>query len=300
MTKRKAELCLLLLALIWGSTFVLMEDAIKSVPPFAFLTIRFAIASVCLIFIVIFIRRTPIMCKSIWLLGFVLGGLLALGFALQILSLLSTTSGNSAFFNSAVVVIVPVFSFLLLSTPLTTRLIFSLAIVMFGLYLLSGSQLGSMNHGDFLAFLGAFPFAVHIVCIKKWGTTLPVFSLVAIQMIFATFFCGLATLLWEPWQKVLAPNVISQPSVWIAITICSLLATIGAYLMLAYLQRYTTPNRAALILTTEPVFAAGIDYMWNQVTITDWRLLGCFLIIVGIIWGQQEKKMGNLNSASSA
>lgn len=290
MNKSSAELSLIFLALIWGSTFVFMEDAIQWIPPLAFLTIRFAISSLCLLFITVFICRSPIMRTSIWLWGFILGGLLTFGLALQIISLLSTTSGNSAFFTSASVVIVPIFSLILLSTPITRRWILSLLIVMIGLYLLSGSQFNGINQGDLLAFLGAFAFALHIVCLKKWSVDLPLFSFVTIQFIFATFFCGLAAILWEPWQTVLSPTIMLQPSVWIGIGVCSLLATVGGYVLQAYAQRYTTPNRSSLILTTEPIFAASIDYLWNGVTITDWRLFGCCLVIVGIIWGQHEQR----------
>ncbi len=65
----------------------MMEDAIKWLPPLTFLTLRLFVATVCLLIIVTFIYRLSLMQKSLWLLGFALGGLLALGFALQVLSL---------------------------------------------------------------------------------------------------------------------------------------------------------------------------------------------------------------------
>jgi drug/metabolite transporter (DMT)-like permease len=286
---------MLLLAFIWGSTFVLMEDATKWMPPLTFLTIRFFVAAFCLVIMVVFIYRVPMKCHSIWFLGSALGGLLALGFGLQTLSLQDTTSGNTAFFTSVVVVIVPFFSFFLLSTRLSVRSILSLILVLLGLFLLSGYQISNINQGDLLAFLGAFSFALHIVFIKKWGTKMPVFSLVTIQMIFAALFCGIGAFFFESWQSAFAPSVMIQPSVWSAIIVCSLLATVFAYAMQAYLQRYLDPNRASLIITMESVFAAGIDYLWNQVTITDWKLLGCVIIFAGLIWSNLKEEESTNN-----
>ncbi|WP_028775681.1 hypothetical protein [Shimazuella kribbensis] len=121
--------------------------------------------------------------------------------------------------------------FFLLSTPLTIRSIVSLIFVIFGLSLLSGYQYSTINRGDLFALFGAFAFALHIVCIKKWGTSHSVFPLVTVQMIFVTSFCRLAAFAWEPCKKVFSIEVILQPSVFRAIVVCSFLATVVAYVI---------------------------------------------------------------------
>ncbi|GCE02786.1 EamA family transporter [Dictyobacter aurantiacus] len=93
---------LLLIAAIWGLTFVLVQDAIATLPPFSFVAIRFSWAA---LFLLPFLARktresaTPVAISRwrILISGGVLGFFLFLGYSLQTFSLLYTTSGKSGF-----------------------------------------------------------------------------------------------------------------------------------------------------------------------------------------------------------
>lgn len=106
---------LLLIAAIWGLTFVLIQNAIATIPPFSFVALRFSCAALLLL---PFLGRqksvAPATLSRVHLLisGGVLGFFLFLGYALQTFSLLYTTSGKSGFLTGLAVALVPLLAWL--------------------------------------------------------------------------------------------------------------------------------------------------------------------------------------------
>jgi drug/metabolite transporter (DMT)-like permease len=287
-----ADTMMIMVTFFWGVTFVMVQDAIFTLAPFSFLTLRFAIAFLLLALFTYLSRSVPHLTaaafRSSLQNGFVLGLWSFLGYALQTFSLLYTTSGKTGFLTGLNVAIVPILSFFILGTRIKSSSIAGVVCAVIGLYLLAFTDFSAINHGDLLAFGCAISFAFQIVYTGKYAPLSSLFHLVTIQMATITAFSFLFALLFEPWQQMFNPAILLSPSVLIAVSVTSTLATTFAYIAQTYVQRFTTPTRIALIFAIEPVFAALADYGWKGVIISGTSLVGCLLILCGMILSEMR------------
>jgi drug/metabolite transporter (DMT)-like permease len=93
-TRRRADLMLLLATALWGTSFVAVKSALADATPFAFLTVRFAIAALLL---APGTRFRPRPAGPELRGGALLGILVAVGFVAQTAGLVITTPSRSAF-----------------------------------------------------------------------------------------------------------------------------------------------------------------------------------------------------------
>jgi drug/metabolite transporter (DMT)-like permease len=283
-----ADLVLILIAFVWGTTFVMVQEAIATLLPFSFLTIRFAFAA---LFLYLFLRlsmrqRGRLNAKERrqnWVGGFVLGLFLFLGYAFQTFSLLYTTSGKSGFLTGVSVALVPVLSLLILGIRVRFVSVLGVLLAVSGLYLLAFADFSVINRGDVLAFFCAIFFGLQIVYTGKFSGTTSVFHLVTIQLATVAILSACSAVLFEPWQQMLHPDIYLNPAVASALVVTSLFATAFAFIAQTHVQKFTTPNRVALIFSMEPVFAALADYWWQGVALGGRALAGGVLILCGMI-----------------
>jgi drug/metabolite transporter (DMT)-like permease len=282
-----ADMIMITVTFFWGVTFVLIQDAIVTLEPFSFLAIRFGIAFFLLALFTYLSRSIPKLTAATFQqhlkAGFVLGLYTFLGYALQTFSLLYTTSGKTGFLTGLNVAIVPIISLFILRTRIKPSSIFGVACAVIGLYLLAFTDFTAINYGDLLAFACAILFALQIVYAGKYAPQSSLFHLVTIQMATVMLLSALFMLVFEPWQQMINPAVLFSPSVLIALLVTSTFATAFAYIAQTYVQRFTTPTRIALIFAIEPVFAALADYVWKGVILSGTSLVGCLLILCGMI-----------------
>ncbi|MBN2910384.1 DMT family transporter [Polycladomyces sp. WAk] len=181
------------------------------------------------------------------------------------------------------VAMVPVLAFFILKTKPNLGAIIGVSLATVGLYLLAFINLSEINKGDILAFLNAIAFGLHIVYTDKYSNINELFQLVTIKFGTVALLSGICSFLFEDVSEVFNPSTILNPSVLTALLVCSLLATVLAYLAQTYFQRYTTPIQVALIFALEPVVAAISDYFWNDAVLTGRTILGCMLILIGML-----------------
>jgi drug/metabolite transporter (DMT)-like permease len=283
-----ADSVLLLVAFIWGTTFVLVQNAIETLPPFTFLAIRFSLAGM---FLLLIFRwrgvsyRIPLKHVSV---GAFIGMWLFLGYALQTFSLLYTTSGKSGFLTGLSVAMVPIWSLVLLGVKPRPTATVGVLLAVAGLYLLAFADFSSINRGDILALLCAVAFGLQIVYTAKYAPKVETLHLVTIQIFTVALLSGGCSLLFEPWEKALKEGAWSVPAVYTALLITAFLATSLAYLAQTHFQTFTTPTRVALIFAMEPVFAALADYWWMDVALETRTLAGCILIFAGMVLAEIE------------
>jgi drug/metabolite transporter (DMT)-like permease len=130
--------------------------------------------------------------------------------------------------------------------------------------------------GDLLILACAFAFAMHIVAVSRWATTLPVVSLNGIQLIVTALLASVAALLTE---SIPLPS----PGVWGAGIFLGVIATALVFGLQLMLQRHTTATHTALIFALEPVFAALFSWLWTGEALTWAVLLGGGLMLLGVI-----------------
>ncbi|WP_040208439.1 DMT family transporter [Neobacillus jeddahensis] len=283
-----ADLSLLLVTLIWGTTFVLVQNAIDFLPPFAFNGIRFAIAAGLLFLCLLIFNRQQLKHLNLKFLlsGVFIGFWLFLGYVTQTIGLLYTTTSKAGFITGLSVVLVPLFSMILLKQFPSKNAVVGVLTATIGLFLLTLTDVTVLNVGDGYVFICAISFAMHIILTGKFSNKYPTLLLTVIQISTVALFSLFSSLLFEDWRKSITKDVLFSTDVIIALLITSVFATAIAFFIQTNFQKYTSATRVALIFTMEPVFAAATGYFWAQERLSISALFGCVLIFIGMIFAE--------------
>ena len=284
---RIADLSLLLVAMMWGCTFLIVQHAVRVLPPMAFNGIRFLGAALLLALIItLFYRRQWREISGKMLLhGSLLGLFLFIGFGFQTVGLLYTTTSNTGFITGLSVVIVPFLSCFLLKHPISRFTWISALLAAAGLYFLTfaGSEV-NWNKGDMLVFFCAVGFALHIGYMGKYASRYPSLPLASLQM----GVVGILSVAVSLFTENIGSLSVLYESLTVPEVLTALLISIGptsafAYWIQTVCQKYTTPSRVAIIFATEPVFAALTGMMFAGETLGLPGGFGCLLILAGMV-----------------
>ncbi len=273
--RRRAELYLLGITFIWGTTFILIKNALVSIGPYTFLGLRFILASIFLA--LVFHQNLRKISRHDILVGLVLGIFLMLGIVFQTVGLQYTSASNAAFITGLCVVMVPIIISITTTSLPPWGTICGIILATIGLFLLSVTDALYISYGDLLVLVAAFGFACHIIAVDRYSPQHNTVNLSIVQIFVVGVVCALVALFREPW-----PPVINAP-VLEALIITVIPGTALAYLAQNSLQKYTTPTRTAIIFITEPIFAAAFAYFWAGEVLTPRALIGCALIVGGML-----------------
>ncbi|MBI3451170.1 MAG: DMT family transporter [Acidobacteria bacterium] len=270
----KADLSLLALSALWGGTFVVVKRALVDASPFAFLAVRFGIATLALG--LVFRRDAFPIRRDTARAGAWLGLLLGSGFALQTLGLTHTTATRSAFLTGLSVAVVPLLAAMIGRGGLTPGSLAGAAMAVAGLRLVTlpaaGVETGGFGVGEVLTVLCAIIFAAHIVGVDIAARRHEVRSLVFHQITAAFLVCAPLALFAESTRFTLTPALAS------ALLVTGLGGTALAFVVQNAFQPDTTASRAAIIFATEPMFAALTAYVVDGEKPTARFTLGAALI----------------------
>ena len=285
-----ADLSLLLVTVIWGTTFVLVQNAIGFLEPFSFNGIRFLIASILLMLCLVVFERKQLkqLNVKIILSGSFLGFWLFLGYATQTIGLLFTTSSKAGFITGLSVVFVPLFSLFLLKQFPSKNAVFGVLVATVGLFLLTMTDVTALNSGDGFVFICAISFALQIIFTGKFSSKYPTLLLTVIQITTVAILCIISSFLFEDWRKSFNTDILLTKDVLIALIVTSVFATAIAFFIQTNFQKYTTATRVALIFAMEPVFAAIAGYFWAHERLSYSALIGCFLILAGMVMAELQ------------
>jgi drug/metabolite transporter (DMT)-like permease len=280
-----ADLSLLFVALIWGATFVLVQNAISFLEPFTFNSVRFASAAILLgIWLLVFenaqLRKLD---KKLFLSGVLLGLFLFIGYAFQTLGLLYTTSSKAGFITGLSVVLVPLLMIAVLRQRPKKNSVFGVSAATSGLYLLTMSDVSGLNIGDGFILICAAGFAMHILVTGMFSSSYPTLLLTTVQITAVAIFSAISALIFEDWNRAFNPEILFSTNVITALLITSILATAVAFFIQTNFQKHTTATRVALIFAMEPVFAAITAYFWAGERLGFGALIGCALIFTGMV-----------------
>ncbi|GEB31722.1 MULTISPECIES: DMT family transporter [Brevibacillus] len=295
-----ADITLLLIALVWGTTFLIVQQAIASLPPNTFNAVRFTVAALFLLVILLIRNRRQLteFRGPIIRAGIILGFWLCLGYALQTVGLLYTTPSKAGFITGLSVVLVPLFSFLLLRDRIKVVAVIGVILAAAGLYLLTQNQEFSFNLGDALVFGCAICFAMQIVFTGKYAPHFSALPLAIVQLGTVAVMSWLYAFFFEDWSRAFDPAILFIPEVAMGLIVTSIFATALAFLAQTALQKQTSSTRVALIFALEPVFAALTSYIFIHEVLNGRQLTGCLMIFTGMIlaelpiaqWLQQARE----------
>ncbi|MDD3268994.1 MAG: DMT family transporter [Syntrophomonadaceae bacterium] len=287
----QAELSMILVACIWGTTFVIVKNALADIGPFLFLGIRF-IAAFIMLAILSFSNIRRISWSTLGY-GCLIGTFLLLGYTFQTVGLKYTTSSNAGFITGISVVLVPIIYAILNRTRPDLKTTITVLLATAGLYLLSFKNNDfTLAYGDFLVLICAFGFAFHIVFVDRYSYRHNPVAITGIQILFVGIVSMIIGLNCEPWPQHFSANLVS------AIFITSVFATSLAFLLQNAMQKYSTPTRFAIVLTTEPLFAALAGYLWANEMLSQRAMAGAALILVSMLVSILTRKGKNLVEAN--
>lgn len=242
----RADAALVVAAFFFGTTFLVVQDALDEADPVPFLAVRFLIAGAVLGVLGRHRTATPReRCH-----GIVAGAALLVGYVLQTIGLQYTSQSTSAFITYLLVVFVPLLAFVTLGRRPHPLTIAGLVPAVAGLGLLTGGAGVALGRGEVLTLGCAVAFAAHIVILGETADRHDAIRLTCVQVTTV----GLACLVASPFTGGLA---MPAAAFWAA-AFTGVFATALAFFAMVWAQRVVSPTRAALILLLEPVFAAVV------------------------------------------
>jgi drug/metabolite transporter (DMT)-like permease len=270
----RALLALIAVTAVWGVTFVQVKDAVALYPLFAFLAVRFAIATATLALPAA--KRVRGLGRSGLAGGAFLGLLLATGYALQTAGLQRTTVSSTGFITGMYVVLTPLIALLLYRSHSGLAAWVGVALATAGLAMLSGIQAGSVT-GDLLVLAAAAVYSLQIVLMERYAPRHDALAFTFVEM--ASAGVGLLAV-------ALALGDLSVPhgwTVWGALLVTGVFASALGYLVQTWAQRRTSATRTALAFTMEPVWTAFFGYTLagDRLGALGWG--GCAAIMAGIV-----------------
>jgi drug/metabolite transporter (DMT)-like permease len=294
--RARAEGALLFNTVVWGTTFVLVKQALQDVSPLLFLALRFSLATAALGLLLgrrAFgsQHRRPDMPGPYreWAAGALCGTFLFSGYIFQTLGLRLTTPPKSAFLTGLTSVMVPFGAALVYKIRPQVSEVVGLMLATAGLALMTlNGPTGTVNRGDLLTVLCAAGFAAHIVTLGHFSEGMR-FEILSIAQAGAAAAWALG-LMWV----VETPRVEWRPGVVWAVLITGLLATALAFTIQAWAMQYTSSTRTALIFMFEPVVAWATSFWLAGEGLPARAAVGAALILLGILmvemkpWRQRQ------------
>ena len=269
-----ALLAVIAVTVVWGVTFVQVKDAVAIYPLFAFLAVRYAIATGALA--LAGGGRVRSLGRAGWTAGAVVGALLALGIGLQTAGLERTTVSSTGFITGLYVVLTPLFGLALFRTAIAVEVWIGVVFSLAGLALLSGVPVGSPG-GNLLVLASAAAQALQIVAVERYARRYDAIALTIVQM--GVCLVGFLVI-------ALALGQLEVPrgwTVWGALLVTGVFASALAYLIQVWAQRRLSAARIAIVFSLETVFA-GIFGYWLAGDRLGWLGWGgCALILAGIV-----------------
>ncbi len=277
----KAELFLVLITLIWGGTFTFTKIGIEYVSPLLYLTIRLSIAM--LLTYIVYFKHLRKFNRETFIHGTLLGLMFGGGFALQTYGLAYTTVSISGFITGITVVLTPfVFWFVEKKKVLPWSKV-GVIIVTIGLYMLTKPDFDNLNIGDVVTLISTFFWAFYITYMDVFTRGREGFTH-TIQLVFLQFVAAILV-------STLGFLFIERSSFYISfdmelvysLVFNSILASFVVTFVHTRYQRYTTPVKAALIFSLEPVVATGVALLVFGEVLTVIGYIGAVIIMLGVL-----------------
>lgn len=289
--KLLAQLSLLLVAIIWGSSLIVVKDATDSISPSFIIALRCTIS--CVLFSLIFFKKLKQINKSYIIGGLIIGACLFFAYFTQSVGVIYAMPGKSAFLSSIYAVLVPFVHWVISRSRPTLRHLAAAAICCIGILLTSIEPGFTIALGDILALVSGFFYAAQIAAIDKYGDGLdPI-------LISITQFGGCAVIAWIVClfteRGVPALPVSALGDVMYLAVMCTgvalVLQTVG--------QKQVDPTGAAIIMSLESVFGMLFSILLCGEELTVKLALGFALILFAVVLSQVQLPSRRIRAGSA-
>lgn len=279
MTRLKADILLLIAAVIWGSTFVAQKAGMDGLGPFGFVVSRFALSLVVIAPLAFWEmrRKKHVGSPGFWPV-FILGASFCVGMMLQQYGQVHTSVTNAGFLTGLYVVFTPMVAWAVYHFAPGKRIVIAAVLALSGIWMINGGSLTDWNIGDICIIISAVCFGFHLVflgdVVKKTGMP---FTYAALQYSFCLMLALPLAVLWEG-ISVQAVNDNLFPIIYAGVLSGGI-----AFTLQPIAQQYTPPSDAAIILSSEALFAAlaAALILGERMDLYGW--VGCALIFAAIL-----------------
>lgn len=298
-----AKLALLLATIIWGSTFILMEDAVGLIPPSWVLFVRFTIGWTVLS--CIFFKKLKLIDKKYLICGAVIGLCLFCAYFSQSTGIadVDTTPGKNAMLTAGYCVLVPFLMWIAAKKRPDIFNILAAVICIVGIGMVALSYEGeslTIVPGDAMTLLGAFFYAAHMVAVWMLARDKDPIVITILQFFFSSVYCLSASLITGARFD---PAVVTSGTVFTLLYL-GLFGTTAALLLQNIGQKYVQPSAASIILSLESVFGVAFSLLFFPAEKKDPKIfIGFALVMIAVIISEtkldflKRKKTANAEKA---
>lgn len=278
----RQEIALVLVTMLWGSTFLVIHIAMQHSGPLFFVGVRFTLAGV--VSMLLFRRHMARLTRREAGAGVAIGCALFLGYYLQTLGLRTITSSQSAFITALYVPIVPLLQWAVLKRPPGLMSWVGVALAFTGLVLLAGPEAGALHFsaGELATLAGAAAIAAEIILIGHFASSVDSRRVTAVQLLTA----GLVSFALMP---ALGEAVPEFSWLWVGGAIGLGLASAVIQLTMNWAQKSVSPTRATVIYAGEPVWGGIVGRLAGE-RLPGLALVGAALIVAGVLASEVKFK----------
>jgi len=277
---RLSDLILLLVALVWGTSYGVAKGALQFYPVLGFLALRFGITFVLLV--PALWRSSRQQLRDALRSGLPLGMLLFAIFLCETFGLAHTQASHAALLVSLCVVLTPFAQWWLLGQRPTQAIFVFAAVSLAGAVMLSGGLAGQLNWGDGLMLAAALLRAI-IVCktsqLMRHNSATSL-QLTAVQAAVIALGSGLLALLSSDGL----PALPRAPAFWQSTLYLVVMCTVFAFVAQNWALKHSSPSRVALLTSSEPAFGALFAVLWLGESLTWLGWVGGALIVLSALW----------------
>lgn len=272
---------LILVTLVWGTTFPLLKSATQHLSGLEVSVLRFMAAGLCL---------SPFafrLSRAAWRDGTILGVLGLISYVSQAYGLQFISSNRSAFLTSLNVLFVPLMA-LALGAKLTPNVVIASVVACFGIGLMSWDGGGNWA-GDGATVISALAYASYVLFLSRVSKQHSAIVLAATQIIMMALI-GTVGLAFEGSAQISSlPTRLGQ--VWPVVLYLGLVATAGMLFLQAIGQRKVSAAKAALIFALEPAFAALFSWLWLGEQLTLRTAIGGTLLVAAVVMSEWKSEL---------
>ena len=266
-----SDLMLLVVAVVWGTSYGVAKSALVFYPVLGLLTLRFGITFVMLSPALRSLRHAD----ARTLRGVFIAGVLLLGiFLSETFGILLTRAANAAFLISLCVVMTPLVEWMLLKRRPGRIEWAAVALSLLGAWLLAGDGAVVLNRGDALILLAALLRALNVCVTKRVmrDSALPPLSVTVVQSGVVAFGSAAVALVFAPGQWQHVPSFAGHVPFWGSVLYLVFACTLFAFFAQNYAIKRSSPTRVALLMGSEPAFGALFAWFWlgEKISLVAW------------------------------
>lgn len=277
-----SDLLLLLVALVWGTSYGMAKQALEFYPVLGFLAVRFCITFALLL------PQLRGAGRRAWAPGLPSGLVMLAIFLCETYGVLHTSASNAAFLISLCVVLTPFVEWMMLGQRPDARLLPAVGLSLLGTWLLSGGVDLQFNLGDGLMLAAALVRAFGVCLIRRLtaDSQVPALAFTAVQTGVVGFGCLALGLALPGGLPPLPP----APAFWLGSLYLVLFATLFAFYVQNWALSRSSPTRVSLLMGSEPLFGALFAVLWLNESLSLQAWIGGLLIVAATLWTSLSRR----------